>query len=179
MSTRREAEDGKRKAGSVIPEVASTLWVTKESTSCCVTTKEFTGSYSFFLWSLYYDLFRQPERSPCARARLHPTGSLFREIGGDRVMVTVSAKGTEDPHFVEARPSFIKELSECDVYAQMGMELEIGWAPALLREARNGKVLPGTRGYVDAATVIAPLQVPTAPVDRSMADGILLGIPII
>ena len=97
-------------------------------------------------------------------------GSLFREIGGDQVTVTVFAKGTEDAHFVEAKPSFIKALSECDVYGQVGMELEIGWAPVLLREARNGKVLPGTRGYVDAATVIAPLQVPTAPVDRSMGD---------
>lgn len=97
-------------------------------------------------------------------------GSLFREVGGEQVTVTVFAKGTEDAHFVEAKPSFIKALSECDVYGQVGMELEIGWAPVLLREARNGKVLPGAIGYIDASTAITPLQAPSAPVDRSMGD---------
>ena len=97
-------------------------------------------------------------------------GSLFREIGGEQVSVTVFAKGTEDAHFVEAKPSFIKALSECDVYGQVGMDLEIGWAPVLLREARNDKVLPGSTGYIDASTVITPLEVPSTPVDRSMGD---------
>lgn len=105
-----------------------------------------------------------------ACATVPDLGSLTRDIGGEHVAVTVFAKGTEDPHFVEAKPSFIKALSECDVYIQVGMELEIGWAPVLLREARNGNVLPGGRGYIDASTVISPLQVPTAPVDRSMGD---------
>lgn len=97
-------------------------------------------------------------------------GSLVREIGGDRVNVTVFAKGTEDAHFVEAKPSFIKALSLCDVYLQVGMELEIGWAPVLLREARNANVLPGAKGYIDVSTAITPLEVPSAPVDRSMGD---------
>ncbi len=97
-------------------------------------------------------------------------GSLSREIGGDRVNVVVFAKGTEDPHFVEAKPSFIKSLSLCDAYVQVGMELEIGWAPVLLREARNGKVLSGARGHIDASSVISPLEVPNTPIDRSMGD---------
>jgi ABC-type Zn uptake system ZnuABC Zn-binding protein ZnuA len=97
-------------------------------------------------------------------------GSLAREIGGDKVNVVVFAKGTEDPHFLEAKPSFIKSLSECDAYIQIGMDLEIGWAPVLLREARNSSVLPGARGYIDASTAIPPLEVPTVPIDRSMGD---------
>jgi ABC-type Zn uptake system ZnuABC Zn-binding protein ZnuA len=97
-------------------------------------------------------------------------GSLAREVGGDQVMVSVFGKGTEDPHFVEAKPSFIKVLSQCDLYVQIGMELEMGWAPVLLQNARNGRVLPGTRGYLDASTVITPLEVPTGPLDRSMGD---------
>ncbi len=97
-------------------------------------------------------------------------GSLAREVGGDRVTVITFAKATENAHFVEAKPSFIKSLSECDVYTQVGMELEIGWAPVLLRESRNGSVLPGARGYIDASTVISPLEVPTVAVDRSMGD---------
>ena len=97
-------------------------------------------------------------------------GSLVRAVGGDQVSVTVFAKPTEDPHFVEAKPSFIKALSECDMYIQGGLDLEIAWAPVLLRNARNARVLPGARGYVDAASVITPLEIPTGVVDRSMGD---------
>ena len=97
-------------------------------------------------------------------------GSLAREIGGEHVTVVVFAKGTEDAHFVEAKPSFIKELSQVDVYIQAGMDLEVGWAPVLLQNARNSKVLPGAPGYIDASTVITPLEVPTGPIDRSMGD---------
>ncbi len=97
-------------------------------------------------------------------------GSLVREIGGDHVSVTVFAKGTEDPHFLEAKPSFIKAMSQADLFVQSGMELEAAWAPAILQNARNGKVLPGAGGYLDASVVISPLEIPTGPVDRSMGD---------
>jgi ABC-type Zn uptake system ZnuABC Zn-binding protein ZnuA len=97
-------------------------------------------------------------------------GSLAREVGGNRVVVTGLVKGTEDPHFVEAKPSFIKALSQADVYIQAGLELEIGWVSTLLQQARNANVLPGAPGYVDASTAIEPLEVPTGVVDRSMGD---------
>ncbi len=104
-------------------------------------------------------------------------GSLTREVGGDQVSVTVFAKGTEDAHFVEAKPSFIKVLSQCNLYVQVGMDLEIGWAPVLLQNARNGTILPGAPGYLDASRVISPLEIPTGPVDRSMGDVHPLGNP--
>jgi zinc/manganese transport system substrate-binding protein len=117
------------------------------------------------------DALAQGDARPLQVAATVPElGSLVREIGGDQVTVTVFAKGTEDSHFVEAKPSFIKVLSQCDLYVQMGMELEMGWAPVLLQNARNGRVLPGTRGYLDASTAITSLDVPTGPVDRSMGD---------
>jgi ABC-type Zn uptake system ZnuABC Zn-binding protein ZnuA len=97
-------------------------------------------------------------------------GSLVREIGGDQVAVTVFAKGTEDAHFIEAKPSFIKTLSEADLFIQNGMELEMGWAPTLQQSARNAKILPGARGFLDASTAITPLEVPSGPVDRAMGD---------
>jgi len=97
-------------------------------------------------------------------------GSLVQDIGGDQVAVTVFAKGTEDAHFIEAKPSFIKTLSAADLFVEAGMELEMGWAPTLLQGARNAKVLPGARGFLDASTAITPLEVPTGPVDRSMGD---------
>jgi ABC-type Zn uptake system ZnuABC Zn-binding protein ZnuA len=104
-------------------------------------------------------------------------GSLTQELGGDQVSVTVFAKGKEDPHFVEAKPSFIKALSQADLYLQIGMELEIGWAPVLLQNARNGQVLPGAKGYMDTSTIIKPLEVPAGPVDRAMGDVHPLGNP--
>jgi ABC-type Zn uptake system ZnuABC Zn-binding protein ZnuA len=97
-------------------------------------------------------------------------GSLARTVGGERVEVTVLAKGNEDVHYLDAKPSFIKVLSEADLFLQVGMELEAGWAPYLLQNSRNGRVQPGGSGYLDASTVIAPLEVPTGVVDRSMGD---------
>ena len=64
-----------------------------------------------------------------ACATVPDLGSLLREVGGERIAVTVFAKGTEDPHFLEAKPSFIKALNECDLYVQVGLDLETGWAP--------------------------------------------------
>ena len=105
-----------------------------------------------------------------ACATVPDLGSLVQEIGGEQTTLTVFAKGTENPHFVVPKPSFIKALSTCDVYIQIGLDLEIGWAPPLLQNARNGAILPGSPGYIDASTAIAPLEVPNVPVDRSMGD---------
>lgn len=97
-------------------------------------------------------------------------GSLVKLVGGDEVSVTVLVKGLQDPHFIEPRPSFVRKLHQADLYVQVGMELEIGWAPVLLRQARNSKVRPGAAGFVDASTVIAPLEVPQVAVDRTAGD---------
>ena len=104
-------------------------------------------------------------------------GALARAVGGDQVSVTVLAKPTEDPHFLEAKPSSVKALSEADLYLQVGLDLEIGYAPVLLSGARNPNILAGQKGFVDASTVIAPLDAPTGPVDRSMGDVHALGSP--
>lgn len=104
-------------------------------------------------------------------------GALVRAVGGDLVTVTVLAKATEDPHFVEAKPSYVKALSDADVYVQVGLQLEIGYAPVLLTGARNPNVLAGQKGFVDASSVIAPLDVPVGQVDRSMGDVHPVGNP--
>jgi zinc/manganese transport system substrate-binding protein len=97
-------------------------------------------------------------------------GGLVRAVGGDQVAVTVFAKGTEDPHYLDAKPSFIKALSQADLFVQIGMDLEAGWAPLLLRSSRNARVQPAGRGFLDASVIIAPLEVPAGPIDRSMGD---------
>lgn len=99
---------------------------------------------------------------------------LAREVGGDRVTVTWMVQGREDAHFADARPSFIKELSQADLFIVVGLELEVGYVPLLLQNARNGRVLPGAVGYLDASRAITPLldaNVATAGVvNRSMGD---------
>jgi len=95
--------------------------------------------------------------------------SIARAVGGDRVEVDSIAAGNQDPHFVDAKPSFLVKLKKADLFVQVGLELEIGWAPNLLANARNGKIQSGGPGFVDASAGIAPLQIPTAA-DRSAGD---------
>src|ERR1043165_9357661 len=73
-------------------------------------------------------------------------GSLAREIGGDAVDVKTLAKPSEDPHFVDAKPSHIVTLNRADVLIEGGAELEQGWLPPLLDNARNAKIQPGAAG---------------------------------
>src|SRR5437660_7821789 len=84
-------------------------------------------------------------------ATLPDFGSLAREIGGDNVSVTVLAKPTEDPHFVDARPSFVVALRSADMLIDGGAELELGWLPPLLQNARNAKFDIGNPGPVQAS----------------------------
>ena len=95
---------------------------------------------------------------------------LTEVVGGDEVDAVSLVQGPQDPHFIEPRPSFVRRLHKADLFVQVGMDLEIGWAPVLLRQARNARVLPGGSGFVDASAVIAPLQVPMVPMDRSAGD---------
>jgi ABC-type Zn uptake system ZnuABC Zn-binding protein ZnuA len=97
-------------------------------------------------------------------------GSLAQAVGGEDVAVTVLVKGPQDPHFLEPRPSFVRALHEADAFAVVGMELEIGWVPPLLRTARNPGILPGGPGYIDASAAIVPLDVPQGTVTRAMGD---------
>jgi len=103
-------------------------------------------------------------------ATLPDYGAIAEEIGGDKVKVTSLAKGTEDPHFIDARPSFLRILNQADVLLEGGAEMEIGWLPALVNNARNPKILGAAPGRVLMAQGISLLDVPSAPVDRSMGD---------
>lgn len=95
--------------------------------------------------------------------------AIAQEIGGDKIALTTLARPTEDPHFVDAKPSFIVKLNRADVLIEGGAELEIGWLPALLNQARNAKIAAGTPGRIDCARGIAMLDVP-ATLDRSQGD---------
>lgn len=103
-------------------------------------------------------------------------GALAHAVGGDGISVTVLAKATEDPHFVDARPSHIVTLNRADALIEGGAELESGWLPPLVEGARNPKILPGAAGRIIAAEGVALLDVPTAA-DRAKGDIHALGNP--
>src|SRR6266567_1433296 len=109
-------------------------------------------------------------------ATLPDFGSLAREIGGDKIDIVTLAKPTEDPHFVDARPSFVVSLRSTDVLIDGGAELEIGWLPPLLQNARNPKIEVGKPGRVQASEGIHLMNVPTN-VTRAAGDVHALGNP--
>ncbi len=96
--------------------------------------------------------------------------ALAEAIGGDRVNVTTIARGYQDPHFVDAKPSFILALNRADLLILVGRELELGWLPALISSARNARVQPGAPGYLDASAGVKILEIPTGQVTRAMGD---------
>jgi len=103
--------------------------------------------------------------------------AIAREVGGDRITVESIAKGYQDPHFVEAKPSFILKLQKADLLIAVGRELEIGWLPPLIQQSRNGKIQPGAEGYLDASLTAQILEIPTGQVTRAEGDVHPLGNP--
>jgi zinc/manganese transport system substrate-binding protein len=101
---------------------------------------------------------------------LQDFSSIAQSIGGERVETFALAKGYQDPHFVDAKPSFILKLSRADVLIVAGLELEIGYLPPLIDQARNDKIKPGSPGYLDASIGCDILQRPTTQVTRAMGD---------
>src|SRR5438128_10278202 len=109
-------------------------------------------------------------------ATLPDFGSLAREIGGDKINLVVLAKATEDPHFVDSRPSFVVSLRNADVLIDRGAEREIGWLPPLLQNARNPNIEIARPGRAHASQGIRLMNVP-ANVMRAAGDVHALGHP--
>src|SRR5438874_1810372 len=103
--------------------------------------------------------------------------SIASEVGGDHISIDSIAKGYQDPHFVEAKPSFILKLQKADILILVGRELEIGWLPPLIQQSRNSKVQVGAEGYLDASLKARILEVPQGQVTRAEGDVHPLGNP--
>ena len=101
---------------------------------------------------------------------LQDFASIADSIGGDRVETTSLARGYQDPHFVDAKPSFIVKMSRADLLIVAGLELEIGYLPPLIDQSRNDKIHPGSVGYLDASVGCDILQRPTTQITRAMGD---------
>jgi zinc/manganese transport system substrate-binding protein len=103
--------------------------------------------------------------------------SIAREVGGDKIKVSALAKGYQDPHFVEAKPSFVLTLNKAHLLIVVGRDLESSWLPALITQSRNAKIQPGGNGYLDPSASARILEIPTGTITRAMGDVHALGNP--
>jgi len=103
--------------------------------------------------------------------------ALAQEVGGDHIGVESIARGYQDPHFVEAKPSFLLKLRRADLLVVIGLQLEIGWLPPLITQSGNPKIQVSAPGYLDASQFAEILEIPTTQVTRAMGDVHPLGNP--
>jgi zinc/manganese transport system substrate-binding protein len=103
--------------------------------------------------------------------------AFAQEVGGDKINVDSIAKGYQDPHFVEAKPSFLLKLRNADLLVSVGLDLEIGWLPPLITQSGNGRIQPGANGYLDASQFAEILEIPQGKITRAEGDVHPLGNP--
>jgi zinc/manganese transport system substrate-binding protein len=103
--------------------------------------------------------------------------ALAQEVGGDRISVESIAKGYQDPHFVEAKPSFLLKLRQADLLISVGLQLEIGWLPPLITQSGNPKIQMGASGYLDASQFSEILEISHGTVTRAEGDVHPMGNP--
>jgi ABC-type Zn uptake system ZnuABC Zn-binding protein ZnuA len=96
---------------------------------------------------------------------------IVEQVGGARVEVAAIAKGYQDPHFVDAKPSFVLKLKDADLFVQVGLDLEVGWVPPLLETARNNKIYFGGKGFVNASQGVPLLEIPLGDPAQLRAQG--------
>ena len=103
--------------------------------------------------------------------------ALAQEVGGEKINVNSIAKGYQDPHFVEAKPSFLLQLRQADLLVVVGLQLEIGWLPPLITQSGNPRIQVGANGYFDASQFAEILEIPSGAITRAMGDVHPLGNP--
>jgi len=103
--------------------------------------------------------------------------ALAQEVGGDKINVESIARGYQDPHFVEAKPSFLLKLRQADLLVVVGLQLEIGWLPPLITQSGNSRIQVGANGYLDASQFAEILEIPQGSITRAMGDVHPLGNP--
>jgi zinc/manganese transport system substrate-binding protein len=96
--------------------------------------------------------------------------ALAQEVGGDKIEVESIAKGYQDPHFVEAKPSFLLKLRRADLLIHVGLQLEIGWLPPLITQSGNPRIQMGAQGNLDASRFAEILEIPQGTVTRAEGD---------
>ena len=122
------------------------------------------------LLTLFLTLSLTAQAKLAVVATLPDFGDLAQRIGGDAVTVTTLVKSGEDPHFIVPKPSYIRALNRADLLIEGGADLESGWLPPLVANARNAKIMPGNPGRLALVGAVEILDIPTGPLDRSAGD---------
>jgi zinc/manganese transport system substrate-binding protein len=141
-------------------------------------------SQSYAIWAVSLLLFcaiASPTAAEAKKLNLITSTSdlaaLAQEVGGDKITIESIAKGYQDPHFVEAKPSFLLKLRQADLLICVGLQLEIGWLPPLIAQSGNPKIQVGASGYLDASQFSEILEIPQGAVTRAEGDVHPLGNP--
>lgn len=138
-----------------------------------------TGKFAVFVLTIFLLSFASSASAKKLNVITATTdmAALAQEVGGDRISVESIAKGYQDPHFVEAKPSFLLKLRQADLLITVGLQLEIGWLPPLITQSGNPRIQVGANGYLDASQFAEILEIPTGQVTRAMGDVHPLGNP--
>jgi zinc/manganese transport system substrate-binding protein len=139
--------------------------------------KRVIGVLTVMALMLSFSAFASAQGKLNVIATTEDLASIAAEVGGDHITIESIAKGYQDPHFVEAKPSFILKLQKADILILVGRELEIGWLPPLINQSRNAKIQQGAPGYLDASLQAQILEVPGGQVTRAEGDVHPLGNP--
>ncbi|MGK5088431.1 metal ABC transporter substrate-binding protein [Bdellovibrionota bacterium FG-2] len=103
--------------------------------------------------------------------------ALVAAVGGEKISVESIAKGTQDPHFIEAKPSFMLKANRADLLVSVGLDLEVGWLPSVIQGARNPNITQGQKGYLEVGPLVKPLELPIGAITRAEGDVHPLGNP--
>lgn len=97
-------------------------------------------------------------------------GALVEAVGKDRVNVMAVAKGTQDPHQIEAKPSLMSKMSDADLVVAQGLDLESAWVRPLVEGSRNPKIAIGSRGFFEVGDGVNPIEVSGSTATRAQGD---------
>lgn len=122
------------------------------------------------LISIIYGSLSQSEERLNIVVTLPEYAEIARYIGGDEVVVQTLLTGKEDPHFVEASPSFVTKLVKADLVCFSGLNLESAWLDKALEKTGKAGIQSGGDGYCELGKSVNTLEIPKGDIDRSMGD---------
>ena len=96
--------------------------------------------------------------------------ALVKVVGANDVTTFSIAKGTQDPHQIEAKPSFMVKVRDADLMISLGLELESAWLVPLINGAHNSKVAVGSKGFLELGPLLDPIEVARGTVSRVEGD---------
>src|SRR5256886_9944186 len=134
------------------------------------------GTLGLLLWAVLLSANLEAKKINVVTATTD-MAALTQEVGGDKIAVESIARGYQDPHFVEAKPSFLLKLRQADLLVVVGLQLEIGWLPPLIAQSGNPRIQVGAPGYLDASQFAEILEIPQGTVTRAEGDVHPLGNP--